>query len=924
MNKTPSGRLPFHETFGRILMLLIASVWWFRFELPAGESLFFSPVVDGLVILILTFISWRRGLAWQDGLVWLILSRRIHIDAYNNLEALQAIVQVSWAIWGFAWTAASTPRAWYLLILYHGGLTFDAGMAGSFGLGMTVGWEAAPLTLMFLSAAVRGAVKQGGETRFPAGAVPVFIGLLFLAVFHRNGPAAHLTCAVTATAAAMILFFATSPADTEQKGGEAAVLALAGIPLCLAAIQLGVADAPGLDIFLRKRLFAGGLHPNLIGAWSLLMLVIAGSRASWEILPPAIRRVVHATAVMVYGTMIFCAGSRVVLLTGLLIGLAALAAGWRGSKESRGLISLGLVSVLALAVWRIGQSTTLAELLLNERVFIWRAAWQNIRNALWTGHGVLAYGELPQVIDPDAGVWVFDWMYPHTHQLFLEILLWGGLPLLMCLAVAVVLWLRRVSGGSPLYAALAVALIGCADFVYFTPAMVLVLLSVWFHQAFSRRGGGAEIRPRWRYPVLLLGAVALLGTVDGATAKSAFQRALGAIARGDGSWQQSLDAAVAASPARLDLRLQRMLMKLSFGMTPDEKSLAEAQALRTARPAYYITWFIEGRILELTGSHPAALEAYLKSLELEPRDPMGIRWARSALLARRLGRDSTMFAWRAIQRGSWGAACILDHPTFANEFRRALVTKLSGFHVTDVLEMLQAHLVSAALAGHGEGAISLPRLPGMENVVPDWLNDGWQSVEIMIASNTWGVRSALASSSSGVDRYLVSRLYVVGRMAESLGMYDLLGLITARLRSVWNYRNKNDESFLLEWWSARIALAQGRPAQALASIRRLNVMDPANPWILELLAQACEGLGDRQEACDACEAALRVVPLARRDPFFASGPRELYSPAGDQWSYAFERAFRRFDDEAQLYHAVAWDQLIDRLKQTSLRLKNGH
>ncbi|HOY69149.1 MAG TPA: hypothetical protein PLP29_19925, partial [Candidatus Ozemobacteraceae bacterium] len=254
------------EAIRRILLVLLAAFWWFRFEQPTGAALLSSPLIDAGLIGVLAFWGHRRGLAWQDGLLWLILSRRLHLDAYEGLEALQPLVQIAWLVLAAAWASVTTERGRFLLVVYHAGLTFDAGMARSFGLGMSVGWEAAPLTLLFLAAALRRVVLRGGEARFPAGAVPVFLGMLAVVGIHRLGPAGHLTCAVTATVAAAMLFLATAPRDGSDGAEELAVLALGGIPLCLAALQLGIADAPDIAVFLRKRLSAGGLHPNLIAA----------------------------------------------------------------------------------------------------------------------------------------------------------------------------------------------------------------------------------------------------------------------------------------------------------------------------------------------------------------------------------------------------------------------------------------------------------------------------------------------------------------------------------------------------------------------------------------------------------------------------------------------------------------------------------
>ncbi|HEY9071621.1 MAG TPA: hypothetical protein VIV61_15275, partial [Candidatus Ozemobacteraceae bacterium] len=402
---------------------------------------------------------------------------------------------------------------------------------------------------------------------------------------------------------------------------------------------------------------------------------------------------------------------------------------------------------------------------------------------------------------------------------------------------------------------------------------------------------------------------------NGEEARMRYREALDCLARGDGAWHARLDDAVAAAPLRLDFRLQRLLMELSFGAEPDEEQLLRVKDWRVSRPNYYLVHYIESRMQELGGNDRAALDACLRSLELEPRDPMGIRWGRAAIIARRLGLDAGTYAWRAIQRGVWGAACVLDHPVYGAAFRREMAARLAGFRVGSAQELMQAHQASVALVDRGAASLTLPMLAGPAVMVPEWLTDGCGSVELKLASNTAGAASVIASAAAGLDTFLVARLRALCAMADATGAFEIVDRAAERLRSVWSYRNKNDEDPWLLWWLARSALTRNDPAGALGLLDRLDAMDPANPWILERRGVALQALGDAREAREAFEAALRVVPIARLDPLFAAGPRELYAPAGDQWSFALERAFRRFDEEADAYHAEAWTRLRDALEQ---------
>ena len=134
-----------------------------------------------------------------------------------------------------------------------------------------------------------------------------------------------------------------------------------------------------------------------------------------------------------------------------------------------------------------------------------------------------------------------------------------------------------------------------------------------------------------------------------------------------------------------------------------------------------------------------------------------------------------------------------------------------------------------------------------------------------------------------------------------------------RLTRVWPYRTKTPENLWGQFWQAQLDLERGRAAPARAALEALRYVDPGNPWILEMLAQARVALGDRTGALAAIEEARQAVPRLRTLPRFDEGPREPLGASGDHAVVMFERVLRRFEKSSMQYNMNEWAALVTRL-----------
>jgi len=1056
----PSPHRFIQETVRRLGMLGIAAAWWVLQR--EGESTLTGWLwLDLISIGLCAWGCHRRGGSWQDGLFWGLISRRLHIDAMSAIEGFKPLLSVAWGLWCLAWLRVSSEEGRGLMLIYHASLTFDAGYSRPMGQGMVIGWESAGLDLMMLSVVLRWVTVGVFPSGSRIGRLVPLVGALWLLMLHRTGPSGHLSCHFLITSSLFFLVLFLWPGSGGAGGRIMATLAIGGLPLCLAAWGIGLADASSLAVFFQKRIFAGGLHPNLFAAWSLGLLPVLIWGEGWERLPKDARRVINALALIVYGATIVGAGSRIILLILATILGAGLASGvqlWASRGRLHSVLIWVLVAVAFVPIgFRIFQSASLMEWTMNERWFIWRSAADNIVREPWTGYGVFSYGQLPQRIDVEKAVWVSDWIYPHVHQIFLEMIVWGGFPLL---GLALYVVFRRFREASKSFSGMSVSFIslllaGQADFFWFTPASLFMGMTVLLGpsdpseadgkkadgtkaegtKAEGRKVEGAEVERRkvedpgievsgievsgiedpgievsgiegrklegierkavgpvnqlmirknqsiagtakknngraWLWPPLLIGLISGFSMVSQPLAFTRYRESLEAFQRKDPNWAKLLSEASWRSRLRIEPRLYRLMLKWTSGSRPDSLDKIEIRRLTEEWPEYYLPWFLLGRVCILEGKTGEAIAPLRRSLDLEPRDLSGIRWATLALaeeaegtlipalshgerelgeagqkpevrnqmpevglssgdgepdgaIAGRIpsgdmeidGSDPLFCAWNAVQRPSWGGPTILGHPDFGPGFREKIRAFCLMRPRNDVFSALQTLNAARSFLDEGERLPLPARSQEDRFVIPDGIAHYWNGLSMEESAMASDPIPLLASWSKNLVAMGISELLAVARIADRCGRFDLVASAADLVAERWNYRNKNDEDLLTPFLMARVLIEKGNPDAAVEMLYRVLSADPGNPWIIERLGDAHLRAGRLDDAESSFKSALEIVAGARLDPGFVEGPRSIFSQTGDHWTILFERAFRRHDPVCGRYHWARWKNFQERLSE---------
>lgn len=931
-----------------LVLLAVTAGWVGWYEIPWSGDLLGSPAIDLAAMGIAAVAAAWRGNSLPESLLWLVLSRRIHLEAKGELEAFQALMSISWGGWvlGLAW--ATTGQARLLLAGYHLGLTFDPGICRPIGLGMSIGHDAAALDLLLLSAAVGRFLASPWPAWRPLPAGVLGGGLVWLLATHAVRPGGEVTADLLATLASVSLFLlalgpgaaaaaaggtpspAVAAGPDPGTGGPAVpyapgpdrlrqVLVLAGLPLVLAAQGLTFLGEGDLWVALQKRVFAGGLHANLLAAWSLAMLAFILQPGEWDLFPPSTRRLARVGGFLVYFLTLIASGGRAAILVFLVMVAVAARRRLPGLSPARAAVVVG--AIIFLGLYKLWWTSLWGEVLHNERWFIWRAAVDLIQANPWTGWGLLAFGQLPQTLPPEMALIPYDWVYPHTHQLLLEVALTGGIPLLLLFLACLGLW-----AASPALTPTGLTLgagflaLGFFDFVWFTPSLSALLLGVFLEAlrdpaGVAPRPGPAAVGPRdpaaWaRWVMVGLAALAGVGLLGIHQGPFLYRAALDRLQAGNPSWAGLLEKAVQARPGCLPLRLQRLLIRWGTGLPPTGDDLPELDGLVGGWPGYYLPRFLRGRVLMLLGQADRATGDLEESVRLEPRDLTGVRWGQLALAREWAGQDPASAAWEATRRGGWGAALVLDHPAVGASLSAALAGRWAVAVPDSIYAVGDLAEVGQQLSRRG---LVLPArgLPAaLEAGLPPHIRETWDLVALQQGALASGPAPALAAAFPDAEGWGMARLEWLLEAAARAGDRDLFARVYPLVQDRVARRSKEHEHLR----SAFLSLRFLPPGLALDRLQGLLEADPGNPWLLERFGDALAAAGRPDEARGAWQEALGLCPQVRLEPVFADGPRPwALGPTGDQWTFAFERVLRRFDVEAPRYHRVAWEAFLARL-----------
>ncbi|NCB39658.1 MAG: hypothetical protein EOM80_12920, partial [Erysipelotrichia bacterium] len=879
-------------------LVWLTKIFWQQHSLILTDSIF-----DGC-LLALIFVAGFYKKRYSGFLpAFCMLSYEIHAQSALRVENMQSLYVLSWLVCTLL--VYRSPARACSLSVYHASLSFDPGSAATAGIGMQVGFSAVPVTLMFICVFARELWNNRLGFIADSRHFAVMAALAWLLLNHHQGFAADLTGQFVAFTGSVVLLHSTfAMASCERERiRHIHALAAGGTMLIVAAFFNQMLEAGTVLEFFSRRAYAGALHPNHIACWCLATIwaMLAASKDFSNI---GKKRLRFFTALFI--AMIVLTGARLIIAVAVF-GLLAqyLHAFYRSRKsaangisEPRALSSifsgyismktLLLAALLLLIGGRIFYQFDWYDLLRNERLCIWRAAVTQIAKAPFAGHGVLAFAMLPQIVDSDMSTWVYDWNYPHTHQGFLELLLWGGVPLLLLFIWS---WLQALlvwKHAGFVFGICSVSITILADFSWRTPAMVV--LAVYFLLFPARYASKShKVGAIWKLGVLVPLMIASVPLMSIHIGHLSYDRALSAMLKGQETWKIEINRSVALLPFSLDVQMQRLLWKLSR-QGIDEEFKQFMLLFREKFNGFWPARFVEGRYLELTGNYAAAFELYVSSLNLEPVDLSGIRNARSALLAYKLNdeRFAALFA-NALARGDWGVSLLLNHPQYREVFRQKALEFADSFVPQNFFAAVKLAKILKNLAASQiiTGDEAWKRLDNFS--LPPWLLDEAFAARYMAE---YKAKSANADGNLQQNDICIKLLKYGSCCLRTLswikleeGDYDGFYDAYRQMLSKFNFRSKNYEELVGQFIFARASIAQNKHDIAVEMLEKLLMFDSGNPFIFELIAQSYFASNNREEALRYVNQAKILAAKASLEPFYREEPRNNLWPQGDQWVF---------------------------------------
>lgn len=903
-------------------LLWLAKIFWQQHEFILPDT-----GLDGYLIAIIfaAGIYFRRYSGFLPA--FCLLSYEVHAQAALQIENLQTLYILSWL--ACTLMVYRQPDRGCSLTLYHAALSFDPGSATTAGVGMQIGFSAVPVTIMFIAVFARELWNNRFGFDADSRHFAAIFALAWLAVNHHQGGGADLTAQFIAFAAASVLFYTTFSMASNERERVRQVLAIAagGVMVILVAFLNQALEAGNLAEFFSRRAYAGGLHPNHIACWCLAAIwaLIAGSRDFAKFYQRRLR-----FFILLFLAMIVMTGARLIIAIafgGLMLHFFLLRrkdtyassqekplevnVGGNSPAKHRILVAAAVI-IIALVGVRVFYHFDYFDLAGNERFYIWKAAMNLIQQAPWTGHGVLQFAMLPQQIDSAAATWVYDWNYPHTHQGLLELLLWGGIPLLIAFAWA---WYKALlvwNAAGLLIGFLSVSATIVADFTWRTPAMVV--MAIFFLLLPARPAVKSEkVSNLLKICVLLPLVVVVVWLLQIHTGHLSYNRAISALGKGQGTWKTEINRAVSLLPFSSDIQMQRLLWKLSRESIDDEFS-AQLESFRKSFPDFWPAIFIEARYNELKGDASAALNLYAQTLALEPVDLSGIRNARAALLAQELNDPRfTDFLGNALARGEWGPAILLNHPKKADYFKQQAKAFAESFEPSDFFAAVKLAKILKNMAQNNVlgSSISWQRLKKFK--LPDWLID-----EALAARYQAEFKAGLSinipdSVCDELQKHGSACWRTLAWIRLQQGDHEGFAGAYQQMLGKFNFRNKNYEELAGQFLFAQDAIQRKAYPEAIDMLQKLTMFDSSNPFISELMAQSFKATGDREKTEGYVSLARAQAQNARFEPFYREEPRNNLWPQGDQWVFLFEKVFRRHDKLASKYCETNWNSFLARL-----------
>jgi O-antigen ligase/tetratricopeptide (TPR) repeat protein len=878
---------------------------------------FFNWEIDWGIIFVLSTWGIRKKIPFFQSFFFIALSRHVHLDSFKEVGSFPLFYGLSWIIWATAFVSQADPVRASILGFYHAGLSFDPGRVQSHGMGMTLGWDSASLQFFLLAPFLQKGTYVHLLTRVKDNKISIgalVAGLIWVLVLHGGGPTSFFTLRVTCFVACLgLAALSISPKD---RLFALSLLIYGAVPIFLCGLGEAFFEGESLTIVFQKRLFTGGLHPNIFASTGAFFLLFLIGNHGEGIFPPLVQKASFAILFLLFLAVLILSGGRGALLVFFLGGLIFCFMKLR--KPSLPLI-MGATLGILLVVTRTVGSSEIQEWTNNERFYIWKSCLKLICENPWKGHGVFAYGILPQHIAHFQTFFTYDWNYPHTHNLFLELALTGGIPLMVAGGCCFLQSFREIvrKNVGEILVLVIMLLYGMIDLVFFVPSLMsfFLFLLLSFDASDLAKPPSIVKSPRFLNfgfkPLLLL----VFGCffLEGASER-AFEKSLALLMKRSSTWVKQGDLAENLQSGNVQISLQRLFLRWATkAATPiqDEPTIRHIQQFF---PRYYLPEFLSGRIFMQKGAFCDALTCFSRSVELEPRDTSGLRWAYVALMKKQLGLDYSEDLVIALSRGVLGQSLLLDHPEWGSEFFNTFlkIYPRQNAQAQDIAE--EMYRIFSGLTERGDAIILQEYLTRNSQHFPSLKHFE------MALDKDFHWPAAVHPEISNIAHYSFSQRKVLMKLAAHHGNFPLFEQIYSLIKNNWVRRNKDaefwDGLYFSLFFPAQYSIEDGQE-----TINRLSFADPNNPWVQEKSADFFFQKGMMEEGLNHLSQAIKSIATARRDPMFAEGVRPWKNgPTGDQWTVAFEQLFRSMELNSGLYHAQKWAKMETRLLEKYKKL----
>jgi O-antigen ligase len=906
-----------HSIYHKIvdIFFLLAGIfilWFFNFDDSLRPALIASANIDMvmLAILMLVFIA-KNGLSGIH-LLTICTSYNIHSISAGFVEGYEILYIFSWLT--NACLLIVRPELISFSIIYHLGLSFEPSMTRTTGLGMQMGFYCSNQTILLLAACIDTILKNGLKACFDGRHLLVIFAGLFLLNQHSFSVQAGFTSEVVLFFATLILFLSTTKKDNEKEEYLWIAFIAGSAIVFLAAVLNLLIISEGISELLRRRAMAANIHPNRLATFALASIWLF----NWcKSLKPSFSTLLVYIINLALLLLIILTGARIILA----LTLFSFALYYFFNKK----VQIGLkVKVLATAVFaisflRIFLHFRWTELVKNERLTIWYSGWQNFLNAIWTGHGAMSFAYLPQYYQPESTFWLYDWNYPHVHQLFLELLNWGGVPLL---AAFVYVWIKAFLSNKNLEfrtGLFCLTLSGFLDFAWGTASMLTVAALFLFKTSQDKSG---KLQPKGFTSPLKFVSVTLLGLAMLATLRLEMGRFFLAAAQSDfyrqgQNWKKYINSACQILKNDPAPAMHSILWHHTTG-TPAEKLMVKSKNLTLSFPQYYAVWFLHGRLLELNHNFAEANNCFARSLTLEPRDLTGIRNARYLLTKLKTSQQqlNSEEILPLLKRGHFGLPMLLFHPlygeTFTKKARQAVKIALADATQPDIDKFfLLANMAEWGILPDLEAIDSL-----LETDLPAWAQDELRAARLQASGATQQELVNLLQNNPGPAlARQIAALFLEKEMAEkAIEAYR-------QHRKAYNMRNKNYEDLAAQFIAARAYYRAGHYGEAFFELERIGAYDQMNPFVAELRAKVHAARQQKEPAQYWLNLAMKLVNNARGLPFYKESANDFTWPEGDHWTLVSEKTMRAHDRETFSYCAAKWQSFRQRLAELGQKMK---